>query len=98
MKKVTTFSEYMADETRVAPAEREKINFEIELIGKMIEIREEKELSQRALAELCGLKQPAIARIESLKTTPRIDTLLKILTPLGYTLAIVPAAKKVKTE
>ena len=90
MKKVTTFAEYMADGQRVSSAEREKINFEVELIGKMVEIREEKSLSQRELAELCDLKQPAIARIESLKTTPRIDTLFKILNPLGYTLAIVP--------
>ena len=45
MKTVKTFSEYMKDETRVSVAEREKINFEIELIGKMIEAREKKGLS-----------------------------------------------------
>lgn len=65
-------------------------NFEIELIGKMIEAREEKGLSQRELAQISGVKQPAIARLESMKTTPRIDTLFKILNPLGYTISIVP--------
>ena len=69
---------------------REKINFEIDLIGKLIEAREQKGLSQRELAELSGVKQPAIARLESMKTTPQIDTLFKILNPLGYTLSIVP--------
>ncbi len=90
MKQVKTFDEYMNDESRVTLAEKEKINFEIELIGKMIEAREEKGLSQRQLAEICGVRQPAIARLESMKTTPQIDTLFKILNPLGYTISIVP--------
>ncbi len=94
MKQVRTFSEYMNDETRVTSAEKEKINFEIELIGKMIEAREEKGLSQRELAEISGVKQPAIARLESMKTTPQIDTLFKILNPLGYTISIVPLNSK----
>lgn len=94
MKKVRTFSDYMNDEERVSIAEREKINFEVELIGKMIEAREARGLSQRDLAEISGLKQPAIARLESMKTTPQIDTLFKVLNPLGYTLSIVPLESK----
>ena len=94
MKQVKTFSEYMNDETRVSLAEREKINFEIELIEKVIEAREQKGLSQRELAEISGVKQPAIARLESMKTTPQIDTLFKILNPLGYTISIVPLDSK----
>lgn len=90
MKQVRTFNEYMNDETRVSPALKEKINFEVELIGKVIELRESKGLSQRELAELCGVRQPAIARLESMKTTPQIDTLFRILNPLGYTISIVP--------
>jgi len=89
-KVIDTLSDYMNDETRVSPAERERINFEVALIGKMVEAREEKGLSQRELANLAGIKQPAIARLESLKTTPQIDTLFKVLYPLGYTLEIVP--------
>ncbi len=59
----------------------------------MIEAREAKGLSQRELAKLSGVKQPAIARIESMKSTPQIDTILKVLVPLGYTLEIVPLRK-----
>lgn len=92
-KEINSFADYMADETRISPAEREKIKFEVSLIGKMIEAREAKGISQRELAELSGVKQPAIARIESMKTTPQIDTLLKVLAPLGYTLGIVPLQK-----
>jgi DNA-binding XRE family transcriptional regulator len=93
-KNIDTFSDYMNDETRVSPAERERINFEISLIGKMIEAREEKGLSQRELAEISGVKQPAIARLESMKATPQIDTLFKVLHPLGYTIEIVPLSNK----
>ncbi|MCD8023602.1 MAG: helix-turn-helix transcriptional regulator [Lachnospiraceae bacterium] len=93
MKKVGTFAEYMADDERVTQEEREKIAFEVDLIGKMIEAREEKGISQRELAEMSGVKQPAIARIESMKSTPQIDTLIKLLVPLGYTLQIVPMQK-----
>lgn len=93
-KEINSFADYMTDETRVSPAEREKINFEVSLIGKMIEARESKGISQRELAELSGVKQPAIARIESMKTIPQVDTLLKVLAPLGYTLGIVPLQKQ----
>lgn len=94
MKEINTFADYMADESRVTPEERRKIDFEVELIGKMIEAREKKGYSQRELAELSRVKQPAIARMESLKSTPQIDTLLKILAPLGYTLSITPIKGK----
>lgn len=93
MNEINTFADYMADETRVSSTEREQINFRVELIGKMIEAREKKGLSQRELAKLCGIKQPAIARLESMKSTPQIDTVLKILEPLGYTLSVTPLKK-----
>ena len=93
-KVIDTFSDYMNDEARVSPAERERINFEISLIGKMIEAREAKGMSQRELAEASGVKQPAIARLESLKATPQIDPLFKILQPLGYTIEIVPLEQR----
>lgn len=89
-KKYTTLSDYLNDESRVSKAEKAQIEFETALIGKLIEAREEKGLSQRELAEISGLKQPAIARLESMQTTPQINTLFKVLSSLGYTLTIVP--------
>lgn len=90
MKEISTLADYMNDETRVSPVERQRINFQVELIGKIIETREQKGYSQRDLAKLSGVKQPAIARLESMKSTPQIDTVLKLLAPLGYTLTVVP--------
>lgn len=86
----TTFNDIMNDDSLVTPAERDTINFEVALIGKLIEAREQKGISQKELADLAGVKQPAIARLESMKATPQIDTLFKVLKPFGYTLAIVP--------
>lgn len=90
MKKYQTFDDMFNDDDFISPEEREQINFEVDLIGKIIKAREAKGLSQRELAEISGVKQPAIARMESMKTTPQLDTLLKVLIPLGYTLEIVP--------
>ncbi|MCI9359196.1 MAG: helix-turn-helix domain-containing protein [Lachnospiraceae bacterium] len=42
---------------------------------------------------MSGVKQPIIARMEKGTTSPQIDTILKILLPLGKTLAIVPCEK-----
>ena len=62
----------------------------VALIGELIKARNEKGISQKRLEELSGVKQPMIARIESGKTLPQVNTLLKLLVPLGKTLAIVP--------
>jgi Predicted transcriptional regulator with C-terminal CBS domains len=86
----TSFRDFYNDDANIAPAQRAKIEFEVELIGKLIEARETKGLTQSQLAEAAGLKQSAVARLESLKATPQIDTLFKVLTPMGYKLAIVP--------
>lgn len=86
----TKFSDFYNDDTNVSPMERAKIEFEVELIGKIIELREKQGLTQQELADISGIKQSSIARLEKLKSTPQIDTLFKILTPMGYTLTIVP--------
>lgn len=92
----TNFNELWNDTDLIEPSQKARIDFEVALIGKLIEAREAKGLSQRELAKLSGLKQPAIARLESMRVTPKIDTLFRILEPLGYTLAVVPK-KKVKS-
>ena len=93
-KNSTNFDDYYNDDNNVSPSMRAKIEFEVELIGKLIEIREQKGFTQAQLAEAAGVKQSAVARMESLKATPQIDTLFKILTPMGYKLAIVPSKKR----
>ena len=53
------------------------------IVGAMIERRHNLELSQRDLADLCGIPHSSVARIESGKTTPNLSTLLKIFNQLG---------------
>ena len=65
-------------------------NLRVALVGEIIKARQEKGISQRQLGELSGVKQPIIARMEKGTTSPQLDTILKILAPLGKTLAIVP--------
>lgn len=77
-------------ELHISEEEQSLIELEKELIRTMIKIREERGLTQAELAELCKVKQPAIARLETGGHSPRIDSLLKVLGPLGYTLQIVP--------
>ena len=48
-------------------------------------------LSQRELAARCGIPQSSVARIESFKTMPNLDTLLKIFQQLGLKLTISAA-------
>ncbi|MFR2204081.1 MAG: helix-turn-helix domain-containing protein [Christensenellaceae bacterium] len=72
------------------PEEIAESNLRVALIGELIKARQEKGISQKKLEELSGVKQPVIARIEKGTSSPQIETVLKILAPLGKTLAIVP--------
>jgi DNA-binding XRE family transcriptional regulator len=62
----------------------------VAIMCELIKARNEKKISQKQLEALSGVRQPVIARIERGRTSPNIDTLLKILAPLGKTLAVVP--------
>ena len=86
----TTFDDLWNDPKLLTEAERDEIQLKIDIVGKLIEAREQKGISQKRLAEMSGLKQPAIARLEKMQATPQIDTLFRVLKPLGYTLAVVP--------
>ena len=58
------------------------------IIGTMIEKRKMLGMSQRDLAAICGIPQSSVARIESFKTIPNLETLLKIMLPLGLKLTV----------
>lgn len=80
-------------ELNISAEDEAIIALEKDLIKTMVKIREEKGLSQAQLAEMCNVKQPVIARMETAVHSPQIDSLLRILTPLGYTLKIEPLTK-----
>lgn len=73
-----------------SPEEIAESNFRVALIEQIIHARKSKNISQKQLEELSGVKQPVIARLETGSTSPQVDTLLKILMPLGMTLSVTP--------
>jgi len=87
-KEYTTWEEVEAT-FELTDEELAEIDLKVQLVGKLIEARESRGITQKQLAEMTGLKQEAISRLETSKATPRIDTLLKLLVPLGYKLEIV---------
>lgn len=73
------------------PEEIAESDLRVAIMSELIKARNEKGISQRKLEELSGVRQPVIARMEKGDTVPKIDTVLKLLAPLGKTLAVVPA-------
>ena len=90
---MTTWKE-LKNDLLISQEDISTIELEKDLIRTMVAIREEKGLTQSQLAEICNVKQPVIARLESSVHSPQIDSLLKILVPLSYTLQIVPIEEK----
>ena len=72
----------------------EEAEAEAAIISAMIKQRAALGISQRELARLCDIPQSSIARIETSKTTPRLDTILKIYRHLGLTLRVASVATK----
>jgi DNA-binding XRE family transcriptional regulator len=70
--------------------EMSEIELISDIISQIILKRNELGISQRELEELSGIKQEAICRIETMKNIPQINTLLKIMIPLGLTLSVTP--------
>jgi len=59
----------------------------------MINARNEHGVTQKELESLSVVRQPIIARIEKGNSCPQIDTVLKLLSSTGKTLAIVSIGK-----
>ena len=89
-----TWEDYKKDAKEINPTIKQDIE-EMEvlaaIVSAIIERRNELGLSQRELAEICGLPHSSIARIESCTVKPKVETLIKIMKPLGLTLSAVSA-------
>lgn len=78
------------------PEEIAESRLKVALIGEIIKARQAKGISQKQLEELSGVRQPIIARMEKGSTSPQLKTVLKVLAPLGMTLAVVPLEEEQK--
>jgi DNA-binding XRE family transcriptional regulator len=66
---------------------------EFNVARHIIALRKASGLNQRDFADRVGIKQPQLARIESGKQIPKLETLMKLAAGAGYTLEVhfVPA-------
>lgn len=84
----TDYKEYVKTTDLNAKHEMEEIEELSSIITAIIKQRNDLGISQRELAALCGIPQSSVARIESYKTIPKLNTLLKITQSLGLRLTI----------
>ena len=84
----TRYKEKCRKESPEMAREIDEIEAKAEIIAAIINQRHKMDISQRELAELCGIPHSSIARIESGKSTPNLSTLIKIFNKLGLQLAV----------
>jgi len=77
-------------ETLLTPEERAQTDIKVALLNEIINARHANGLTQKELETASGVKQPVIARLERGSTDPQLSTLIRVLAPLGKTIAIVP--------
>lgn len=66
-----------------------KIRQEYKLIDTIVEERKKKNMTQKELANITGISQQSISRLEREKHIPQMDTFMKILDGLDLELTIV---------
>lgn len=66
------------------------------IMKKLVELRKEAGLSQRDLARLTGMRQPQIARYETLDEYPRLDTFLRIVDALNFQINLEKKSNKTR--
>lgn len=63
----------------------------VKIIDCLIEERNKQGKTQRDIAKATGFSQSVIARFESKKVIPKLDTLLKVAAALHKSIAVVSA-------
>jgi DNA-binding XRE family transcriptional regulator len=93
----TGFDEYIREVERRAKADGpeavarwDAFNSHYAMAREMRELRKERKLTQKQLAEASGINQGEISRIERGQTNPTATTLAALLTPLNARLGVIP--------
>jgi DNA-binding XRE family transcriptional regulator len=69
-------------------AEYDALETEFDVARHVIALRKATGLNQRDFADRVGIKQPQLARIESGKQMPKLETLMKLAAGAGYTIEV----------
>lgn len=85
------FDEYLQKRLKDPDFKREydALDKEFELIDELLKARAEAKMTQAQVAEAMGVKQSAVARIESGNLDIKYSTLLNYLNAVGKRIAIV---------
>jgi predicted transcriptional regulator len=86
--KYIKWQDVKASMTALTDEEKREIDLISDIISQIIERRQELGMSQRDLEKLTGIRQEVICRIEKMKNVPQIDTLIRIMEPLGMRLSV----------
>ncbi len=73
-----------------SPEQIAESDMRVSIMSELIKARNEQGITQKQLEDMSGVKQPVIARMEHGTSNPQIETVLRVLAPLGKTLAVVP--------
>ena len=88
MKTWDDYKKHAKEQSSITKQDIEEAEVLSSIVSALISKRTAMGISQRELASLCGIPQSSVARIESFATTPKLDTLIKLMHPLGLHLTI----------
>lgn len=91
MKTWNDYKEYVKGIDENSKKDMEEIEEAAAIITAIIKQRNSLGLTQRDVAALCDMPQSSIGRIETMKTMPNLDTLIRLTKHLGLKVCIVPA-------
>jgi transcriptional regulator with XRE-family HTH domain len=87
------FEQYLAEQVQREPGLADELEEEFQRARLGVAIarfREQRGMSQQALADVSGIKQPMIARIERGTQAPTLPTVVKLLRGLNASLRLEP--------
>ena len=88
MKTWDDYKVHAKSQSTIAKQDIEETEALSSIVSALIQKRTAMGISQRELAAICGVPQSSVARIESFATTPKLDTLIKLMQPLGLHLSV----------
>ena len=89
MKTWEDYKKQVKKENKQSKYDIEEMENLANIVTAIYKKREKLGLSQKELADMCDIPQSTVARIETFKTSPNIDTLIKITHKLGMKVAVL---------
>lgn len=89
MKTWKTFKSNIKKNNKIVARDIVDMEEMADIVSTICKKREAMGITQRELAKLCNVPQSTVARIETYKTSPTLETLIKITRELGLKIALL---------